>query len=181
MAFRIYTRTGDKGETGLFGGKRISKDDIRIEAYGTVDELNAHMGVVGDRLDDQDLVAFLRSIQSDLFTLGSHLAKDPEKDLPLPPLPGTRISEMETMMDAWDEVLPPLTNFILPGGHPTVSAIHLARCVCRRAERRVITLDHAEGVDQEVIKYLNRLSDFLFMLGREISRREGADEIIWKP
>lgn len=180
MAFRIYTRTGDKGETGLFGGKRIAKDDIRIEAYGTVDELNAHMGVVADQVPDDVLTSFLRQIQSDLFTLGSHLAKDPDKDLPLPALPLVRIAEMETMMDAWDELLPPLTNFILPGGHLTVSAIHLARCVCRRAERRVITLDHAQGVDQEIIKYLNRLSDFLFMLGREISRREGAEEIIWK-
>lgn len=180
MAFRIYTRTGDRGETGLFGGKRVSKDDIRIEAYGTVDELNAHIGMVADRIGGQGPVPFLRQIQSDLFTLGSHLAKDPERDLPLPVLPTGRISEMEAMMDGWDMDLPPLTNFILPGGHPNVSVIHLARCVCRRAERRVISLDHAEAVDQEIIKYLNRLSDFLFMMAREIAHREGVAEIIWK-
>jgi cob(I)alamin adenosyltransferase len=179
MAFKIYTKTGDGGETGLFGGKRIPKDDLRIEAYGTIDELNALVGGLADRLPGDDDRAFLREIQADLFVIGSHLAKDPDKNLPLPDLPLPRIEAMEAAMDHLDESLPPLKNFILPGGHPIVSYAHLARCVCRRAERRVVSLSRDADVDPDIVRYLNRLSDYLFVLARSLSSQLGVEEIKW--
>lgn len=181
MAFRIYTKTGDQGETGLFGGRRIPKDDLRIEAYGTVDELNAVTGLLADELKDVAILAFLRQVQADLFVLGSHLAMDPEKNLALPPLPLGRIEEMEALMDQWDDQLPPLRHFILPGGHPQVSHAHLARCVCRRAERRVVSLNREAPLDPGIVRYLNRLSDLFFLLARELSRQTGTEEIKWVP
>ena len=181
MAFKIYTKTGDKGETGLFGGKRIPKDDLRIEAYGTIDELNAIIGGLADVIADHSITSFLRLIQADLFVIGSHLAKDPEKDLQLPALPGFRIQQFEQAMDDWDEKLPPLKNFILPGGHPTISSAHLARCVCRRAERRIVSLDRVSSQDPTIIQYMNRLSDYLFTLSREVARQLDVEEIKWMP
>ncbi|MCO6484271.1 MAG: cob(I)yrinic acid a,c-diamide adenosyltransferase [Saprospiraceae bacterium] len=181
MAFRIYTRTGDQGLTGLFGGKRVSKDDIRIEAYGTVDELNAVLGLLSDSCPDKDIYGLIRTIQSDLFTIGAHLARDPDKEMPLPPLPVDRIAEMEQQMDTWDEHLPALRHFILPAGHELVSRTHVARCVCRRAERRVVALAQVSEVEDIVVRYLNRLSDLLFVLARELGHRLGAEEVAWKP
>jgi cob(I)alamin adenosyltransferase len=181
MAFRIYTKTGDLGETGLFGGKRIPKDDLRIEAYGTVDELNAVVGLLTDGVADSRIHDFLRKVQADLFVIGSHLARDPDKAMNLPPLPLERIGEMESLMDVWEEGLTPLRNFILPGGHPLVSQAHLARCVCRRAERRVVSLHREAPLDPGVIRYLNRLSDLCFLLSRELARQTGTEEIKWIP
>lgn len=181
MAFRIYTKTGDQGETGLFGGKRIPKDDLRIEAYGTVDEFNAIIGMLSDAIRNQDLILLLRDIQHDLFVIGSHLAAEPGKSLTLPALPLDRITVMEEKMDLWDTDLTPLKNFILPGGHPAVSLTHFARSVCRRAERRVIGLSRREAVDPFIVVYLNRLSDLLFMLGRKLAHDLGVEEIKWEP
>lgn len=181
MAFKIYTKTGDKGETGLFGGKRLPKDDLRIEAYGTIDELNATVGALADEIISNDIQTFLRQVQNDLFVIGSHLATVPGKNLNLPSLPAAQIQVMETWMDEWDEALPPLKNFILPGGHPTVSKAHMARCVCRRSERRVISLGHREEISPLIVMYLNRLSDFFFMLGRKLAQDLQIKEIIWEP
>lgn len=181
MAFKIYTKTGDKGTTGLYGGKRVSKNNIRIEAYGTVDELNALIGHLADTIDYQDLVAELRLIQHDLFLLGSHLATDPEKPMQLPPLPEFRIGDMERGIDIWEEALPPLKNFILPGGHPVVSLTHWTRCICRRAERNIVALSQHSPVDNIIIQYFNRLSDYLFVLARFLSFRLGVEEIKWIP
>ena len=181
MAFKIYTKTGDQGETGLFGGKRIPKDDLRIEAYGTVDEFNAVVGMLADAIRNQQLIQLLRDIQHDLFVIGSHLATEPGKSTSLPELPRDRITVMENMMDQWDSGLPPLKNFILPGGHPAVSLAQLSRCVCRRAERRVIGLSRREAVDPFIVVYLNRLSDLLFMASRKIADDLGVEEVKWTP
>lgn len=181
MAFRIYTKTGDQGETGLFGGQRLSKDDLRIEAYGTIDELNASVGALADEVLSAEIKDILRQIQHDLFVIGSHLATMPGKNLSLPPLPEAQIRVMESLMDLWDETLPPLKNFILPGGHSTVSKAHLARCICRRAERRTISLSRREKISPQIVVYLNRLSDFFFMLGRKLALDLGVTEIIWEP
>lgn len=181
MAFRIYTKTGDQGETGLFGGQRLSKDDLRIEAYGTIDELNASVGALADEVLSTEIKDILRQIQHDLFVIGSHLATMPGKNLSLPPLPEAQIQVMESLMDLWDETLPPLKNFILPGGHSTVSKAHLARCICRRAERRTISLSRREKISPQIVVYLNRLSDFFFMLGRKLALDLGVTEIIWEP
>lgn len=180
MAFRIYTKTGDQGETGLFGGKRLSKAHIRIESYGTVDELNSCLGVVRDHLEDETLRDTLLSIQSLLFTVGSKLASDPAKKMDLPGLIDADIEMLENGIDQMEEQLPALKNFILPGGHPTVSFIHLARTVCRRAERTVVALAEIESVEPILLTYLNRLSDYLFVLGRFVAQQLGVEEIAWK-
>ena len=180
---QIYTRTGDDGTTGLFGGGRVRKDALRIEAYGTLDELNAFVGALADQpvLPPSDL-AFLRQIQADLFAMGSHLATTGEEMRQhLPALPTDRIAGMETWMDEATSALPALTAFILPGGHPAVSAAHLCRVVCRRAERRVVALADVERVDAVIPQYLNRLSDVFFTWARRISDLAGADEITWNP
>ncbi len=177
---KIYTKTGDQGETGLFGGVRLAKDHLRIEAYGTVDELNAVIGLVGDHQTDQDTKATLFTIQNRLFTIGGHLATAPGKEGATPDLLPEDIELLETEMDRMDEVLPPLRNFILPGGHPAVSYCHLARTVCRRAERRVVSLAREEEVPLILIRYLNRLSDFFFVLGRYQAHLLGATEVVWK-
>lgn len=181
MSFKIYTKTGDKGETGIFGGKRLPKDHIRIEAYGTVDELNAHLGLVRDHTPDEAIRNTLKAIQDRLFAIGANLASDPEKDLPDPDILDADIQLLEQEMDRMDESLPELRNFILPGGHPIVSYTHLARCVCRRAERRVVTLSQAEPVAEIIIRYLNRLSDYCFILGRFLAKANHAEEVVWKP
>lgn len=181
MAFKIYTKTGDKGETGLFGGKRLPKSHLRIEAYGTVDELNSYLGLIRDLLENETQRDLLKSIQERLFTVGSSLASDPDKKMITPDLKISDIELLEQAIDSMNDALPPLKNFIFPGGHPTVSHTHIARCICRRAERRVVELAQHEAVEEVVIQYLNRLSDYLFTLGRKIAQDLNAPEIPWQP
>lgn len=180
MAFRIYTKTGDAGETALFGGRRLSKDHLRIEAYGTVDELNSFLGLVSDVLEEESSRSLVRLIQSRLFDMGASLASDPEKFVTGASLRESDIFQLEEAIDRMEAVLPPLKNFILPGGHITVSYCHLARCVCRRAERLVVALARTEPVDEIVVKYLNRLSDFLFVLARYQGHALGIPEVLWQ-
>ena len=180
MAFKIYTRTGDLGETGLFGGRRLSKNHLRIEAYGTVDELNAHLGMVRDLQTDASTQNALHTIQSQLFNVGAMLASDPEKAPPVPALADAAVAALEEAMDRMDAELPTLKNFILPGGHVAVSHCHIARCVCRRAERLVVALAAVESVPAVVIRFLNRLSDYLFVLARWTARELQVEEIVWK-
>lgn len=180
MAFKIYTKTGDLGETALFGGKRLPKSHLRIEAYGTVDELNSFIGLVKDVAQDQATLHILKEIQDRLFTIGANLATDPSKNISPPDILDTDIQLLENEMDRMDETLPVLKNFILPGGHTSVSFCHIARCVCRRAERLVVALNLEEPIDPLVIKYLNRLSDYLFVLSRKIGQDLGVGEVVWK-
>jgi cob(I)alamin adenosyltransferase len=181
MAFKIYTKTGDQGETGLFGGKRLPKSHIRIEAYGTVDELNSHLGLVSDGYENEEARKILKEIQDRLFTIGSNLASDPSKNMNVPDVHESDITLLEKEIDKMNEVLPPLKSFILPGGHTLVSQCHVARCVCRRAERVVVSLNSVEAVEPILIQYLNRLSDYLFVLARKIGRDLGCEEIQLHP
>ena len=184
---KIYTRTGDEGDTGLFGGPRVPKDDARVEAYGAVDELNAALGVAAAGLDGEaspDLAAMLREIQSTLFDLGGELATPDARERAasgkLTPLLDEGSSErLEGWIDALEQELEPLTQFILPGGAPVAAALQLARTVCRRAERRAVSLATLEEVEGELLVYLNRLSDFLFVAARAVNRREGVEEPRW--
>jgi len=179
---KIYTKKGDKGSTSLIGGVKISKGHIRIHSYGTVDELNSCIGVVRDLYLDAHARDILYIIQNLLFTIGSHLAADPEKSkMELPELDEADVVLLEKEMDAMNESLPPLMHFILPGGHVASSHCHVARCVCRRAERLTVELSETEKVEPIVIKYLNRLSDYLFILSRKISADNNAEEIKWIP
>lgn len=179
---KVYTRTGDNGSTGILGGTRLRKDHARIDAYGTVDELNACIGLLRDGEGMAAYAEVLISIQEDLFTLGSHLASDPEKNkMELPQLHEKRISFLETQMDEMDAELPALKNFILPGGHTTVSYCHLARCVCRRAERATISLAASSYVEEHLIRYLNRLSDYFFVLSRKLALDLKCEETPWRP
>jgi cob(I)alamin adenosyltransferase len=179
---KIYTKTGDKGTTSLIGGTRLSKDHIKIEAYGSVDELNAWIGVLADAPENKERNAFLKEIQDRLFTIGAELASEPEQNKKkLPELFESDIVVLEKEMDSYNEVIPTLRAFVLPGGHPLVSFAHVARTVCRRSERQVITLSHNEDVNPLIIKYLNRLSDYLFVLSRKITQEQNAPEIAWKP
>jgi len=180
MAFKIYTKTGDKGETGLFGGKRLPKNDLRIEAYGTVDELNSYVGLVRDCVEDEEMRTVLKSIQDRLFALGANLASDPDKDMKTPDILVADIELLEKQMDKMDETLPALKNFILPGGHTSVSFCHVARCVCRRAERLVVALSQVEKIDNILIQYLNRLSDYLFILSRKMAQDLKVEEVLWQ-
>lgn len=178
---KIYTKTGDKGQTSLIGGTRVPKHHIRIESYGTVDELNSWIGLINDQELNQETKIILSEIQDRLFTIGSSLASDPEKSkMKIPDLHQSDIELLEKEIDKMNEVLPEMRNFILPGGHTTVSYCHLARCVCRRAERNVIHLHESEYVNEMVIVYLNRLSDFLFVLARYIAHQLKVNEIAWK-
>ncbi len=184
MAMKIYTKTGDKGTTSLIGGTKVLKSHERIEAYGTIDELNSHIGLCRDLVDDVSKKSMLSEIQDRLFTIGSALACDPEKDtaLKIPDLKETDITLLETEMDRMDETLTPLRSFILPGGHPIVSHIHIARCVCRRAERLIVSLLQTEANDESLmVKYINRLSDYLFTLSRSVAHDLQVTEIPWKP
>lgn len=184
MAFKIYTKTGDKGTTSLIGGTKVPKSNLRIEAYGTVDELNSHIGLCGDLVSEEQTKKMLLEIQDRLFTIGSSLACDPEKEskLKLPDLKEEDISLLEHEIDRMEARLPAMTNFILPGGHSTVSQIHITRCVARRAERCCVRLE-LEGMEVEpvILKYLNRLSDYLFVLSRHIGKLLEAPETPWKP
>lgn len=181
---KIYTKTGDLGRTSLLSGTKVSKSHARLDAYGTVDELNAHIGLVGDQLDSSnEAIPTLREIQDRLFTLGSELACDPDKKIkmPLPSLEEQDIEYLEKQIDSMNDVLPPQRHFILPGGSITISAIHIARTVCRRAERMVVALQENNGrVDPLIIKYLNRLSDYLFILARYTGFKNNVQEIPWK-
>ncbi len=186
---KIYTKTGDKGTTALFGGTRVAKHHIRIESYGTVDELNSHIGLIRDQEIDARSKEILIHIQDRLFTLGSILATDPEKTilksgkerLNIPKIIEDDILLLEKEMDFMNESLPPMTHFVLPGGHTTVSHCHIARCVCRRAERLATLLNEQEPTDEQVLKYLNRLSDYLFVLARKLTYQLQAEEILWVP
>lgn len=179
---KIYTKKGDKGTTGLIGGTRLPKHHIRIDSYGTVDELNSYVGLLRDLITDTELIAVLLEIQDRLFTIGSHLAADPVKsNMELPKLYESDITYLENQIDAMDAQLEPMKSFVLPGGHPTVSHCHIARCVCRRAERLVAHLAENEPVDALIPAYMNRLSDHLFMLSRKLTHDLGAEEMPWKP
>lgn len=184
MALKIYTKTGDKGTTSLIGGTKVPKSHLRIEAYGTVDELNSYIGLCRDLLTEEDSRAILQEVQDRLFTIGSSLACDPVKEpkMKIPDLKEEDVVLLEKEIDKMNETIPPMKSFILPGGHPTVSHLHVARCICRRAERCCVRLEieNAE-LEQVVLKYLNRLSDYLFVLARFASNQLKAEEIPWKP
>ena len=184
MALKIYTKTGDAGKTSLIGGTKVSKSHIRIESYGTVDELNSHLGLLSDHLTDEHTKVILKEIQDRLFTIGSSLACDPEKEplMKIPDLKESDVTLLENEIDKMNEVLPAMKSFILPGGHITISQAHICRCVCRRAER-ICTglLEHNDFVEPLVIKYLNRLSDYLFVVARYIGHILNISEIPWKP
>lgn len=184
MANRIYTKTGDQGKTSLLGGTKVSKSSIRIESYGTIDELNSYIGLVSDYITTNSIKDILREIQDRLFTIGSSLAADPEKEplMKIPDLTEADVVVLEREMDRMNEELPEMKHFILPGGHVAVSTTHIARCVCRRAERLCVNLQQVESfVEPLVIKYLNRLSDYLFVLARYIGHQLQVEEIVWKP
>lgn len=179
---KIYTKKGDKGTTGLIGGTRLPKHHIRIESYGTVDELNSYIGLLRDLSPDKETAAALLEIQDRLFTIGSHLAADPVKSkMELPELFAGDITYLEEQIDRMDAKLEPMKFFVLPGGHPTVSHTHIARCVCRRAERLVAHLNENEPVSELIPAYMNRLSDYLFMLSRKWTADLGAEEMPWRP
>ncbi len=182
MTFKIYTKTGDDGTTGLYGGARVPKYDLRIEAYGTVDELNSYLGLIRDQSIGKNSVEVILEIQDRLFTLGAILAAQPgKKNLSVPELHASDIEFLEKQIDQMDLALEPMKNFILPGGHTTVSFIHIARCVCRRAERLTVHLSADNDVNSLIIRYLNRLSDYLFTLARFVSKELGASEQPWIP
>ncbi|MES2374553.1 MAG: cob(I)yrinic acid a,c-diamide adenosyltransferase [Bacteroidota bacterium] len=184
MAIKIYTKTGDLGKTSLIGGTKVPKSHIRIETYGTVDELNSYIGLVNDLVTDEHSKTVLKEVQDRLFTIGSSLACDPDKEplMKMPDLKETDITFLEKEIDTMNEVLPPMKSFILPGGHIAVSTTHVARCICRRAERCCVNMQEQElFVDPLVIKYLNRLSDHLFVLSRYIGHLLNAPEVPWKP
>lgn len=184
MASKIYTKTGDLGKTSLIGGTKVPKSHIRIDTYGTVDELNSWIGVVGDYATDANSKIILKEIQDRLFTVGSSLACDPEKEplMKIPDLKEEDINLLEREIDHMNDVLPPMRFFVLPGGHLAVSQTHIARCVCRRAERCCVNMQEQEiFVEPLVIKYLNRLSDYLFVLSRFFSHQLNVPEIPWKP
>lgn len=184
MSSKIYTKTGDKGTTSLIGGTKVPKSHLRIEAYGTVDELNSYIGLCRDLISDEISRNILQEIQDRLFTIGSSLACDPVKEpkMRIPDLKEADIALLEKEMDRMNEAIPPMKNFVLPGGHATVSHLHIARCVCRRAERCAVRLE-VESLETEslILKYLNRLSDYLFVLSRYIAHLLNSPEIAWKP
>ncbi len=186
---KIYTKTGDKGTTALFGGTRVPKHHIRIDSYGTVDELNSYIGLLRDQKTGEETKEILINIQDRLFTIGSILATDPEKAtlkngkerLTIPKISDSDIEDLERSIDKMNEELPEMTHFVLPGGHQSVSFCHIARCVCRRAERLSTALYDIQPFDDKVLIYLNRLSDYLFVLARKLSKELQAEEIQWIP
>ncbi len=179
---KIYTKTGDKGQTSLFGGKRVSKHNLRINAYGTIDELNSYIGLVRDQDIDKKSISTLLEIQDRLFTLGSILATEPgNTKVKVPSINMEDISFLEIEIDKMNEHLPEMRSFILPGGHTIVSYCHITRCVCRRAERLISKLSELEEIDELILKYMNRLSDYLFVLARKIVVDKGVDEVPWVP
>lgn len=184
MSTKIYTKTGDAGKTSLIGGTKVPKSHIRIDSYGTVDELNSFIALLCDQLTDEQIKNKLKEIQDRLFTIGSSLACDPEKEtgLQIPDLKESDIQFLEQEIDKMNEELPVMKNFILPGGHPAVSTAHIARSVCRRAERICVAMkESGMFIELLILKYLNRLSDYLFVVARYIAHMLGVPEIIWKP
>jgi cob(I)alamin adenosyltransferase len=184
MATKIYTKTGDAGQTSLIGGTKVPKSHLRIETYGTVDELNSYIGLVTDYSEDINTRNILKEIQDRLFTIGSSLACDPEKEpqLKLPDLKEEDILLLEKEIDTMNEVLPEMKSFILPGGHVAISTTHIARCICRRAERLCVAMQEDNlFVSPLVIKYINRLSDYFFVLARYTGHLLNVDEVKWKP
>lgn len=183
MSIKIYTKTGDKGTTSLIGGTKVPKNDIRIETYGTIDELNSWIGLINDQLNDEEFKNELKEIQDRLFTIGSSLATDAEKEtkMKLPDLHDSDIEFLEKRIDEMTAQLSPMKSFILPGGHVTVSSIHITRCVCRRSERLAVNMQQNElFIDEKIIRYLNRLSDYLFTLARFAAKKLGVKEVEWK-
>ena len=179
---KIYTKSGDSGETGLFGGQRVPKDDPRIEAYGTVDEVNAVLGLALARCQDPDLRALIERVQAELFGVGADLATPADVDSAyVRRVDETSIERLETEIDAWEESLPPLKNFILPGGSEVGAILHIARTVCRRAERSVVKLSEQAAINPNIQRYLNRLSDWLFTLARLVNQHNGMTETPWQP
>ncbi len=179
---KIYTKTGDKGQTGLIGGTRVSKANLRIDAYGTVDELNSWIGLLRTSQSDIRQAAMLAQVQDRLFVIGSHLAADPEKSrMSLPDLREADVEQLEAEIDFMNESLPELKSFVLPGGNQQAAYGHLARTVCRRAERQVVALGEENPVEPVLLEYLNRLSDYLFTLSRKLCLDGGSDEIKWLP
>ncbi|NOR28257.1 MAG: cob(I)yrinic acid a,c-diamide adenosyltransferase [Lutibacter sp.] len=186
---KIYTKTGDKGKTSLFGGTRVPKYDLRIEAYGTIDELNSYIGLVRDQKIEAHSSEILSKIQHELFTIGSMLATPPEKKvlkngkerLTITKINTNSIQLLENEIDSMNESLPEMTHFILPGGHTTVSFCHIARCICRRAERICTQLSDESYIEPQILMYLNRLSDYLFVLARKLTIDNNAQEIKWIP
>ena len=176
---KIYTKTGDKGKTSLIEGTRISKHNIRVHCYGEIDELNAHLGMLCDVLENQEEIMLIKEIQHNLFLIGSHLATETYHHQ-LPSLDNQMIQSLESYIDKQDEVLPALKNFILPGGNTSISWCHIARTICRRAERSISQLYEAESIQDIILIYLNRLSDFLFVLARVLHYRKGIKESTWK-
>jgi cob(I)alamin adenosyltransferase len=182
MTFKIYTKTGDKGETSLIGGVRVPKYHLRIESYGTIDELNSYIGLIIDTMQNKSAAKTLYEIQDRLFTIGSVLASDPETSrMKLPDLHESDIELLEQEMDQMNTYLPELKNFVLPGGTIVASHCHVARCICRRAERLTVHLHTETEIPDIIIRYLNRLSDYLFMLARKTVHHAGATETPWKP
>lgn len=178
---KIYTKKGDEGETSLLGGKKVSKNDLRIEAYGTLDELNAHIGMLSTLNTLESWLPLMREVQSNLFSIGAILACDPEdQHFSLPTISEASVDPLERSIDELDEKLPPLKNFVLPGGHSHNAMLHIARCVCRRAERRVVALHQVSPLSPVILVYLNRLSDWLFVLSRMVSVLTGTEEVKWK-
>ncbi len=180
---KIYTKTGDKGSTSLFGGTRVSKHHIRIESYGTIDELNAHIGLLNDLCSNPKHKTFLLKIQYELFVLGAMLATEKKKEekLRIQTISINSVTDLENEIDRLNEGLPQMTHFILPGGHPTLSNCHICRCICRRAERLIVHLNEIDPIDEICIQYVNRLSDYLFVLGRKIAFENNIEEIKWMP
>ena len=178
---KIYTKQGDQGGTGLVGGQRVAKDDDRIESYGTLDELSAAVGVVCAHPDATALVNLLQHIQRDLFVMGAQLATPPPSVCPAGALGPDDVKRIEQVIDQYDSELPPLHNFILPGGGPVAAQLHVARVICRRAERRVVTLAQHTEIGDQLIPYLNRLGDLLFVLARSANAAEGIVDIPWHP
>lgn len=179
---KIYTKTGDLGSTSLIGGTRLRKDHEKIEAYGTLDELNAWIGVLADAKENSSRIEVLREIQDRLFTIGAELASEAEQNKrKLPDLLEADVTFLEAEMDTMNEKIPTLRAFVLPGGHTIVSFAHVARTICRRAERQVVRLSSLEPVNPLIIVYLNRLSDYLFIVSRKITQEQNSPEIAWKP
>ena len=189
LKMKIYTKTGDNGTTGLYGGSRVKKYNLRIDSYGTVDELNAYIGLIKDQEISTSIKDSLLKIQNELFTLGAMLATPTEKEtlksgaerLNIPKIDSSSILFLENEIDAMEEGLAPMTHFILPGGHQSVSFCHIARCVCRRSERLCVALNDEETINNDILKYLNRLSDYLFVLARKLSKDLSVEEIKWIP
>ncbi len=179
LEMKVYTKTGDDGTTSLFSGKRVPKHDLRINSYGTIDELNSWVGAIRDQAGQQ-IQNELIAIQYNLMTIGAQLAND-QGNLPIPKIGLEQVEILENSIDRITDELPPLKNFVLPGGHPLISNTHLARCVCRRAERYITELKEITTVEAEVIFYINRLSDYFFTLARKFSQDLGIEEIKWEP